>query len=108
MNFGFQGWKALSPRGMLRNPNADLSLRRNKPDLLLGFVMGKDEEYRRRAADAQSWADKAKSDADREAWVRVAQGWLLLIKNRPPSEEEAFEERLAAEGTGQQRSNESH
>jgi len=70
--------------------------------------MGNDEEYRRHAAEAQSWADKAKSDADRAAWLRLAQGWLRLIKNRPPTEEETFEQRSVAEGTGQERSNKSH
>jgi hypothetical protein len=69
--------------------------------------MGNDEEYRRHAAEAQTWADKAKSDADREAWLRVAQGWLRLIKNRPLSEEEVFEQRSVA-GTAQERSNKSH
>jgi hypothetical protein len=85
-----------------RNRKARLSLRRNNPVFLVRLVMGNDEEYRRHAAEAQSWAE------DRAAWLRVAQGWLRLIKDRPPSEEETFEQRSVAEGTGQERSNKSH
>jgi hypothetical protein len=36
--------------------------------------MSTDEEYRRQAANAEKQARSAKSDADREAWLRVAQG----------------------------------
>ncbi|BBB97220.1 hypothetical protein BE61_26530 [Bradyrhizobium elkanii USDA 61] len=43
-------------------------------------------------------ADKAISDDDR---LRVAQGWLGLLRRRPQSEQEAFEARSKAEGTGQ-------
>ena len=84
------------------NRKARLSLRRNNPVFLVRLVMGNDEEYRRHAAEAQSWAE------DRAAWLLVAQGWLRLIKDRPPSEEETFEQRSVTEGTGQERSNKSH
>ena len=70
--------------------------------------MSGDDEFRKRAAEAQDWADKAKSEEDRAAWLRVVHGWLSLIKNRPTTADESFEERSAAEGTGQERSKGSH
>ncbi|WP_377831161.1 hypothetical protein ACFKHW_38585 (plasmid) [Bradyrhizobium lupini] len=62
--------------------------------------MHSDDEYRRQAADAQKEADRARYDEDRASWLRVAQGWLSLIRKRRP-EEDAFEARSNAEGTGQ-------
>jgi hypothetical protein len=70
--------------------------------------MSIDEEYRRQAANAEKQARSAKSDADREAWLRVAQGWLSLLSKRPQSNEEAFDARRAAKGTGQEDSESSH
>ncbi|MEZ2148216.1 hypothetical protein AAE026_39005 [Bradyrhizobium sp. DN5] len=66
----------------------------------------KNDEYRRQAADAPQEADKASND--RAAWLRVAQGYLSLIRKRPQSEEQAFEARSRAEGTGQPRSDASN
>jgi hypothetical protein len=34
--------------------------------------MGTQDEYRRRAAEAQQQADRSISELDREAWLRVA------------------------------------
>jgi hypothetical protein len=75
--------------------------------------MDNDDEYRRNAAEAQRWADRAKSDLDRASWLRVAQGWLSLIRSRPQSaeektEEEAFDAKVKARGTGQESSEGSH
>jgi hypothetical protein len=50
--------------------------------------MSKDEEYRRQAADAEEQAKSAKFDTDREAWLRIAQGWISLLRKRPQSAEE--------------------
>ena len=65
--------------------------------------MNKDEdEYRQQAADAERQAQSAKSDLDRAAWLRVAQGWLGLLHKRPQSDEEAaFNAQSKAKGTGQ-------
>jgi hypothetical protein len=41
--------------------------------------MKNNNEYRRRAADAQRKANKARNADDRAAWLRVAHGWLSLI-----------------------------
>jgi hypothetical protein len=63
--------------------------------------------YRRQAADAQKEADRARNDDDRASWLRAAQGWLNLIRKRRP-EEDAFEARSKAEGTGQSESDASN
>ena len=52
--------------------------------------MSSDEEYRRQAADAERQARLAKNDSDRESWLRIAQGWMSLLRKRPQSNEEAF------------------
>jgi len=66
--------------------------------------MSSDEEYRRQAAHAESQARSAKFDTDREAWLRIAQGWLSMISKRPQSDEEAFDTQAKAKGTGQDNS----
>jgi hypothetical protein len=38
-------------------------------------------------------------DFDRESWLRIAQGWMGLIRNRLPSDEEAFEAQSTAKRT---------
>ena len=48
--------------------------------------MTSDEEYRREAAQAEEQARTAKLDSDREAWLRIAQGWMSLIRKRPQSD----------------------
>lgn len=69
--------------------------------------MGKNEEFRRNAALAQEQAQKARSDADRESWLQVAQGWLSLIRNRP-TESEKFDATAAERGTKQEQSESLH
>jgi hypothetical protein len=62
--------------------------------------MNRDEdEYRRQAAEAEREAGSAKSELDRAAWLRVAQGWLGLLRKRPQSDEEARPQ-SKAKGTG--------
>jgi hypothetical protein len=63
--------------------------------------MNGDDEYQRQAAEAEKQARSAKFDSDREAWLRIAQGWLSLLRKRPQSDEEAFNARSKAKGTGQ-------
>jgi hypothetical protein len=40
-------------------------------------------------------------DFDRAAWLRIAHGWMSLLRKRPQSDEEAFNARTKARGTGQ-------
>jgi hypothetical protein len=69
--------------------------------------MNRNDEYRRNAAVAQEQADKCVSDLDRESWLRVAQGWLGLIRTRPTASEK-FEAAAAEQGTKQENSESSH
>jgi hypothetical protein len=70
--------------------------------------MSSDNEYRRNADEAQQWADRTANDPDRAAWLRIAQGWLQLIRNRPKTAEESFDDIAKARGTGQNDSERSH
>lgn len=45
--------------------------------------MSDDENlYLRQAADAQDYAERARTEEDRRAWLRLAQAWLALIRPR--------------------------
>lgn len=70
--------------------------------------MDKEEKYRRQAASAQASADRTSNDADRAAWLQIAQGWLGLIKRRRPADEKDFDSNVESRDTGQKRSDESH
>ena len=48
-----------------------------------------DQQYRRQAADAENHARLAKNEIDREAWTRIAQGWLSLLRKRPQSDDKS-------------------
>jgi hypothetical protein len=50
--------------------------------------MNGDDEYRRQAEEAEKQARAAKSDLDRESWMRIAQGWRSLIRKRPQSDDD--------------------
>lgn len=70
--------------------------------------MTDDEEFRRQAADAQKQANGARNELDREAWLRIAQGWMSLLRKRPQSDEEAFEARSSVTKTSDKDSDTSH
>ena len=70
--------------------------------------MKRDEEFRRNAAEAQRWADRAKNDEDRAAWLRVAQGWLSLLKSKKRTAKERFDDEVIRQGTHQEDSKERH
>jgi hypothetical protein len=61
--------------------------------------MSSDDEYRRQAADAQKQADRARNDDDRESWLRVAQGWLSLIRKPARSAQGFFDAETEAKRT---------
>ena len=69
--------------------------------------MTRDDEYRRNAAEAQKQADAAKTENDRAAWLHLTQGWLSLIRNRPPTDEEIFADAVTSRATGQETSEKS-
>src|SRR5438874_8822455 len=64
--------------------------------------MDKDDEYRRQAAEAQSLADRSISAADKSAWLRIAQGWLSLVRRARQSDRDVFDAETKARGTGQE------
>jgi hypothetical protein len=49
--------------------------------------MKKEDEYLRRANEAQKWADQAKSEKAKAAWLRIAQNWLGLVREFPVDRE---------------------
>ena len=70
--------------------------------------MDKYDGYRQHAADAQKQADAAKSEDDRAAWLRIAQGWLGLLSRRRLTASEVFDAESKGRGTGQEDSKSSH
>jgi hypothetical protein len=72
------------------------------------LAMDRDDEYRRQVAEAQAWADRTVSAVDKESWLRIAQGWLALIRRSAPTEQENFDAAAKARGTGQDESKGSH
>jgi hypothetical protein len=71
-------------------------------------TMNNEDEYRRNAAEAQSQADRALSDVNRAAWLRIAQGWLSMIRSRPQTAQEKFDQVVSEKGTGQDQSKSSN
>jgi hypothetical protein len=63
--------------------------------------MATQDEYLRNATEAQRHADQAISDIERASWLRVAEGWLSLLKKPLQTLEETSDEVLANKGTGQ-------
>jgi hypothetical protein len=49
--------------------------------------MTRDDEYRKKAAEAQKEADRSTNEMDQARWLRVVQGWLGLIRKRPQSDD---------------------
>jgi len=52
-------------------------------------TMSDDETlYLHQARDAQNHAERARTEEDRRAWLRLAQAWLALIRQRPRTAQE--------------------
>jgi hypothetical protein len=62
----------------------------------------KDEEYLRQAQNAEKQAHSAKLHTEREAWLRIAQGWMSMVRKRPQTATESFDAQSKAVGTGQE------
>jgi predicted NUDIX family NTP pyrophosphohydrolase len=60
--------------------------------------MGTQDEYRRNAAEAKR---QEIGEVDRASWLRVAEGWLGLLKKPPQTLEDTFDKAVADKGTGQ-------
>jgi hypothetical protein len=70
--------------------------------------MGSQDEYRRYAEHAQKEADRSRNELDRASWLRVAQGWLSLLKRPARTAQEAFDDLATDKSTGQGESKSSH
>jgi hypothetical protein len=53
--------------------------------------MATQDEYRRRAAEAQRQADRAIGEVDRASWLRIVQGWMSMVRSRPQTVQETFD-----------------
>ncbi len=51
--------------------------------------MNRYDEYRRQAAEAEKQARFAKSELERDEWLRIAQGWRGLLRKRPQSDDDS-------------------
>ena len=51
-------------------------------------ITASDDEYRKQAADAEKQASLAHGEVDRAAWLRIAQGFLGLLRKRPQREDD--------------------
>jgi hypothetical protein len=51
--------------------------------------MNRDDEYRRHAAEAEKQARSTKSELERDEWLRIAQGWMGLLRKRPQSSDDS-------------------
>jgi hypothetical protein len=49
--------------------------------------MTRDDEYRKKAAQAQQEADRSTNEVERAAWLRMVRGWLGLTRRRPQSDD---------------------
>ena len=72
------------------------------------YGMSRDDDYRKQAADAQRMADNTANQIDKESWLRIAQGWLSLIRKPKRTATDRFDDALHRRGTRQKDSNESH
>jgi hypothetical protein len=52
-----------------------------------GLTVNRDDEFRRRAAQAQQNARQAKTDEERATWLQLAEGWLGLVGKYPQTVE---------------------
>ena len=62
--------------------------------------MASDDEYLRHAQAAQRNADRAQTDEHRSAWLRIAQGWMSMIRRLAPTAEQAFDDAARDRRTG--------
>jgi len=53
--------------------------------------MNRDDEFRRRAVEAQQHARRARTADERANWLQLADGWLDLLRERPQTDQDAFD-----------------
>jgi hypothetical protein len=52
-----------------------------------------DEYYRRQVREAEEQAQRARSDFDRQPWLRIARDWWGLLRRRPQSDDDSKPEK---------------
>ncbi|HYI29084.1 MAG TPA: hypothetical protein VD863_14695 [Bradyrhizobium sp.] len=67
-----------------------------------------DDEYRKQAADAQTMSDRAISPSDKAAWLRIAHGFMGLVRRPLRTKAEDFADEVGKHGTKQDDSGKSH
>lgn len=107
-----RNWHTFTPDGETFAPGPNLWAHKcfalSFPALMRTTVMATQDEYRRNATHAQKEADRARNEMDRASWLRIAQGWLSLLKSKARTAEETFDQMSADKGTGQDKSKSSH
>jgi hypothetical protein len=61
-----------------------------------GQSMRKADEYRANAAECQRKADATRNQDEKEAWLRVAQAWLRLIRVHEQTEADILDPEIRA------------
>ena len=90
----FRG-RAAELHGMPNNPQARPWFAYTDP------MADNDDYYRQQADDAEQQAKKSISDLDKARWLRIAQGWLALIRPGRAMTDETFDEKADRLGTHQ-------
>jgi hypothetical protein len=70
--------------------------------------MGKSDEFRAHAEQCRRMADQTINPVDKQAWLRMAESWLRMIRQRKLTASERFDAYEKEVGTGQEKSEESH
>ena len=70
--------------------------------------MNRDDEYRKQADEAQAMSDRSISIVDKEAWLRIARGYMNLVRKPPQTAAENFADEVHKHGTKQDDSDKSH
>jgi hypothetical protein len=66
-------------------------------------------DYARHAEECQNMAACVRSEAEKVAWLKLAESWLRVMRTQAElSPDEQFDAALTASGTGQDRSETSH
>jgi hypothetical protein len=74
----------------------------------LQSLNSRDEEYRRQAAEAQAMSESSISVVDQEAWLRIARGYMNLVRKPPQTATKNFDDEVDKHGTKQEDSDKSH
>jgi hypothetical protein len=71
--------------------------------------MADDQTYRMNAKEAELRAAATSSDVHKASWLKIAEGWMSLIRGRKPNAKEtSFDAQEKARGASQTKSDSSH